>query len=242
MISILPSLGAPPLPDFQDPVKGFEPRGTKLSDEIVTLQNFYAKLQDRTILLHHQGGTRKRRSVQRTLEPPLSPVKVYNRMIFLFKATDPKEDLFAANKLKTICAMDSEVLRASSNFTEYCNGIFDDTTGKTQCYSSSSLGNYVALLNDRKSCQDITDRDVSTVKNLLLNCSSYFVKQTLESNCYSPTSGVNGTAGSSCTNVPAECTKYNGVYNIFYYLVDNEMGPSNDMFLKYTVSLPAGSL
>ena len=185
--------------------------------------------------------TRKRRSAQGTLEPPL-PYEVYNGIIFVYKPINPEENLFDVNKLKTICAIDTDILSASSYFTEYCNGIFDDTTGTVvQCYSSSSLGNYVALLNNRKSCQDITDHDVSTVKNLLLNCSFYFEKQTLKSNCYSSTSGVNGTTGSSCTNVPAECTKYNAVYNIFHYLVDNEMGASNDMFLKYTVSLPAGS-
>lgn len=39
LISVLPALGAPPLPSFAEPVKGFEPRGTKLSDKIVTYDN-----------------------------------------------------------------------------------------------------------------------------------------------------------------------------------------------------------
>ncbi|KAJ7375652.1 hypothetical protein OS493_039811 [Desmophyllum pertusum] len=48
MVSVLPSLGASPLPDFANPIEGFEPRGTKLSDRIVTLYNFD---RDHTILL-----------------------------------------------------------------------------------------------------------------------------------------------------------------------------------------------
>ena len=38
-----------------------------------------------------------------------------------------------------------------------------------------------------------------------------------------------------------KCTKHNAVYNILHYLTDNEMSPSNGMFLKYAVSLPSGS-
>ncbi|KAL9981001.1 hypothetical protein ACROYT_G009653, partial [Oculina patagonica] len=93
-------------------------------------------------------------------------------------------------------------------------------------------------LTAEKKCQDITDDDVSMVKNLLVNCSSYFFDQSLKRDCNPSNSVVNASASSSCNNVPAKCTKFNAVYNIFHYFVDNEMRTSNDMFLKYTVSLP----
>ena len=151
--------------------------------------------------------------------------------------------MFDANKLKTACSMETDIL-SSSSFSEYCNGILDGGSGKLQCYSSSSLGNYVALLNNRKSCQDITDDDVLLVKNLLGNCSSYFSEQTLKKDC-DPSyvnHDVSGSGSSNnCSNVPTKCTKHNAVYNILQYLTDNEMSPSNDMFLKYAVSLPPGS-
>ncbi|KAL9981003.1 hypothetical protein ACROYT_G009655 [Oculina patagonica] len=263
MLSIVPSLGAPPLPDFKNPIKGFEPRGTKLSDEIVTLQNFRNEYHQKRILTQlpytspqgTQGETvsvtqkqendlslhrqRTRRSGEDTLDPPFDSYFIWStNMIFVFESSNPKETMFNANKLKTACAMETDILSASSYFTEFCSGTFDEKTGNKQCSASWSLGNYVALLNNRKKCQDITDDDVSMVKNLLVNCSSYFSDQTL-SNCGPSTSVVNASGSSNCTNVPVECTKYNAVYNIFYYLVDNEMSTSNDMFLKYTVSLPA---
>ncbi|KAL9980997.1 hypothetical protein ACROYT_G009647 [Oculina patagonica] len=264
MLSIVPSLGAPPLPDFADPIKGFEPRGTKLSDERVTLENFYKEL-GRTIFsqLPHiltqgsQGGNvhvsqnqesdlsllrqRPRRSAQSTVDPPFASylIPTMPRMIFVFESSNPKETMFYANKLKIACALETDILSASSYFTEYCyNGTVDEKTGKKQCSSSWSLGNYVALLNNRKSCKEITNDDVAMVKNLLVNCSSYFFDQTLKSDCDPSTSVVNASASSSCKNIPTKCTKFNAVYNIFHYLVDNEMSPSNDMFLKYTVSLP----
>ncbi|KAL9981002.1 hypothetical protein ACROYT_G009654 [Oculina patagonica] len=263
MLSIVPSLGAPPLPDFAKPTKGFAPRGTKLSDELVTLENFYYRELGRTIFLQlpvispqdTQGrkvqGTqnqenvlsllrqRTRRSAQSTLEPLFASylIPTRPRMIFVFESSNPKETMFITNKLKTACAMETDILSASSYFTKYCySGAADEKTGKKQCPSSWSLGNYVALLNNRKSCQDITDDDVSMVKNLLLNCSSYFFDQSLKRDCDPSTSVVNASASSRCNNVPAKCTKFNAVYNIFHYFVDNEMSPSNDMFLKYTVS------
>ena len=176
---------------------------------------------------------RKRRSVQTSLQPPLLD-GVVDSMVFVYKALDPKENLFEASKLKTICAMDTEIVRSSPSFELYCYNFLNGS--KTNCYSSWSIGNYVALLNNRKSCQDITDDDVLSVKNLLQNCSSHFVKQTLKENCKLPDD--NETVSSNCPTVPAHCMQHTAVYNIFQYLVDNEFMVKNDDFLKYTLSIP----
>ena len=136
--------------------------------------------------------------------------------------------MFEATKLKAACSIENEILSSSSHFSQYCSRIRDTESGQTRCFPNPSLGNYVALLNNRTTCRDITDQDVSYVKNLLLHCHPYFVKQTLKEDC----------ATSSCEGVPANCTKYNAVYNIFQFLTDNEMSPSNGMFLKYTTSFP----
>ena len=225
-----------------------------MSDQIVTLRNLYWNAVGHTVFEQPPQGAsgghvqeqenvkRKRRSAQGTLDPPLPPDPVYRRMIFVFESSNPKETMLDANKLKTACSMETDIL-SSSSFLEYCSGIQDES-GKLQCYSSSSLGNYVALLNNRKSCQQITGDDVLFVKNLLVDCWSYFSEQTLKEDCDPSTSfgQVQGSAGSNnCPNVPAECTKHNAVYNILQYFTDNEMSPSNDMFLKYTASLPSGS-
>ena len=223
----------------------------------MTLQNFYWNARDHTVFeqpprtasggqgQEQENVERKRRSVQGTLDPPLPSNPVYRRIIFVFESSNPKETMFDANKLKSACSMETDIL-SSSSFSKYCYGITDETSGELQCYSSSSLGNYVAVLNNRKSCQHITDDDVLLVKNLLGNCSSYFSEQTLKEDCDPSTffgsHDVNGSASlNNCPNVPTKCTKHNAVYNILFYLTDNEMSPSNGMFLKYAVSLPSGS-
>ena len=179
---------------------------------------------------------RKRRSLQSSLQPPLS--KNFDRddarsMSLVFKAVDPGKNLFEADKLKTICSMDTDIVRNNPSFLLYCQ---PDSTG---CYSSSSLGNYVALLNNRRSCQDIIENDVQNVKMLLQDCSSYFAKQTLTAQCKYPDLSENETVSSNCPSVPAKCIKHSAVYNIFQYLVDNEfIVTSNNAFLKYTLSIP----
>ena len=161
---------------------------------------------------------------------------VIHSMVFVYKASDPDGSLFETSKLKTICAMETDIVRLDPAFKQNC--LYFGDGAKTECYSSWSLGNYVALLNNRGTCQDINDDDVSKVKDLLKNCLSYFTKQTLkETDCRYPF--TNETVSSNCPAVPAHCIKHNAVYNIFQYLVDNEfMSTPNDASLKYTVSMP----
>ena len=216
-----------------------------MSDQIFTYENFLKALDSSSLLrtsLGTQGnGTsqvqakrRKRRSMQSSLQPPFYDF-VSESMLFLFKASDPKEDMFKADKLKTVCSMDSDIVRSSPSFKSNCYNFNIGST--TQCYSSWNVGNYVALLNNRESCQNITNDDVLKVKNLLRNCSSYFVKETLKPNCKYPDLTRNETVSSNCPTVPAYCIKHTAVYNIFQYLVDNQfMSTPNEAFLKYTLS------
>ena len=182
------------------------------------------------------SGKRKRRSVQSFLQPPLNEDFVIRSVVFVYKSSDPHKNLFEASKLKTICAMDTNIVRLHPSFKQNCLSFFNNGS-KRECYSSWSLGNYVALLSNRGNCQDITDDDVSKMKALLQNCSSYFVEQTLKKDCRYPL--TNETVSSNCPSVPVHCIKHTAVYNIFQYLVDNEfMSTQNDAFLKYSVSIP----
>ena len=206
---------------------------------MVTIKNFYEFYKPPQLQTGGQQNNvsssvkRKRRSTQSSLEPPLPSDELnrydHARMMFIFEASGGDENLLVSSKLKDVCEIENSILSASSLYAQYCLSIYDGKT--TKCYSSYSLGNYIALLNNRTTCQDITDQDVLYVKNLLLQCHPYFVKQSLKGSC----------ATSSCEGIPANCTKHNAVYNIFQFLTDNEMSPSNDMFLKYATSFPQAS-
>ena len=141
--------------------QGFEPRGTKLSDKIVTYDNLNDERSGitRTYPIGQRitqgqenksniGHSRqKRRSLDNSPLPPFFSRYVNSRVVFVYEATDATEDLFTANKLKTLCAMDTDIVHSNQLFQTYCD--------KPPCYSSWSLGNYVALLKwgqMRKNC------------------------------------------------------------------------------------------
>ncbi|XP_068750338.1 protein dispatched homolog 1-like isoform X1 [Montipora capricornis] len=244
MVSVLPALGAKPLPSFNEPTKGFEPRGTKLSDKIITYQNYryvYSALTSRP--LKAQGAPqvqvqnkRKRRSLQNSLQPPFSPRFDHPDMVFVYEASDSTVNLFETNKLKTICAMDADIVRSNPYFNTSCISHYYNNN-EPQCYSSWSLGNYIALLNTRKTCQEITDEDVSRVKALLQKCSVHFIQQTLTQHCEYPQ--LNKTDSPNCPSVPIDCIRHSAVYNIFQFLVDNKfLTTKQNTFLKYTLSIP----
>ena len=76
-----------------------------------------------------------------------------------------------------------------------------------------SIGKYVAMLNNRSSCENITEEDVSNSLLLIRNCSGYFAKGLLTENCKEKR---------DCdSKVPVRCTDFNAVYNILYYLSDH---------------------
>ena len=179
----------------------------------------------------------KQDSTESTIQPSLLQGFVSDSMVFVYKASGPDENLFEASKLKTICNMDSVIVRSNPLFESYCYNYTDEF--KTHCYSSWSLGNYVALLNNRTTCQTITDNDVLKVKHLLRNCSSYFINQSLKADCKYPNASRNEKKSSNCPSVPPNCIKYTAVYNIFQYLVDNQfMTKTGHHSLKYAASMP----
>ena len=232
--------------------QGFEPRGTELSNRIVARDNWKKAFDDGTLqwtrpsphqqnvhlaTSEHQPGkylTAAKRNRRSLSGPPMCPFPPYDSMVFVFKTSDSKNNLFDANRLRSMCAMEQKVVRERPGFELVCSSVYDESS--YTCCASWSLGNYVALLNNRESCKDVTDEDVKNVKRLLSNCSLYFFDQILKDNCfsYSRPSG-NVTIDPSCESVPRKCVEHNAVYNIFQYLTDNEfMSSSGDAFLKYS--------
>ena len=68
--------------------------------------------------------------------------------------------------------------------------------------------------------------DIVATRNLLKRCASYYHSGELTPKCImaDPTDQASNRA---CIRVPLECRKYNAVYNILHYLVDDEFLPPN---------------
>lgn len=106
-------------------------------------------------------------------------------------------------------------IRSHPQFSDLCQ-----RTTAVSCCPSWTLGNYIAILNNRSSCQKIVERDVSHTLKLLRTCAKHYQNGTLGPDCWDKAARRKDQL--KCTNVPRKCTKYNAVYQILHYLVDKD--------------------
>ena len=160
------------------------------------------------------------------------------------------DDLFTKDAIIGMCDRHTQVLAAMPNYDNICNR--QDQNGVQMCLPPRSIGHYVAAIQGRDSCSDITDADVTAVKTLLQTCRPFFDDGSLVGNCWEYDGGTNnGTytrQSSTNTGDPfcslgwgyTECARYNAVYDIFHSLTtSNWMSSDNTEALKYAQILTA---
>lgn len=106
-------------------------------------------------------------------------------------------------------------IRAHPQFGSLCQ-----RTTAASCCPSWTLGNYIAILNNRSSCEKIVERDMSHTLKLLRTCAKHYRNGTLGPDCWDTAARRKDQL--KCTGVPRKCTKHNAVYQILHYLVDKD--------------------
>ncbi|KAM6217868.1 protein dispatched homolog 1 [Rhynchocyon petersi] len=225
----------PELPDFSDPLLGFEPRGTAIGQRLVTwsnmvkntgykatLANYPFKYADEQAKSHRDDRwsddhyEREKREVDWNFHKDSFfcdvPSDRYSRVVFAPAGGDTLWNLPA---IKSMCDVDKLRIRSHPQFGDLCQ-----RTTAASCCPSWTLGNYIAILHNRSSCQKIVERDVSHTLKLLRTCAKHYQNGTLGPDCWDMAARRKDQL--KCTNVPRKCTKYNAVYQIFHYLVDKD--------------------
>ncbi|XP_070257135.1 protein dispatched homolog 1 isoform X2 [Myotis yumanensis] len=225
----------PELPDFSDPLLGFEPRGTTIGQRLVTwnnmvkntgykatLANYPFKYADEQAKSHRDDRwsddhyEREKREVDWNFHKDSFfcdvPSDRYSRVVF---ASAGGETLWNLPAIKSMCNVDNSRIRAHPQFSDLCQ-----RTTAASCCPSWTLGNYIAILNNRSSCQKIVERDVTHTLKLLRACAKHYQNGTLEPDCWDAAARRKDQL--KCAHVPRKCTKYNAVYQILHYLVDKD--------------------
>ncbi|XP_077005297.1 protein dispatched homolog 1 isoform X5 [Tamandua tetradactyla] len=243
----------PELPDFSDPLLGFEPRGTAIGQRLVTwnnmvkntgykatLANYPFKYADEQAKSHRDDRwsddhyEREKREVDWNFHKDSFfcdvPSDRYSRVVF---TSTGGETLWNLPAIKSMCNVDNSRIRSHPQFGDLCQ-----RTTAASCCPSWTLGNYIAILNNRSSCQKIVERDVSHTLKLLRTCAKHYQNGTLGPDCWDMAARRKDQL--KCTNVPRKCTKYNAVYQILHYLVDKDfMTPKTAEYsvpaLKYSM-------
>lgn len=235
VVCALVGILVPDLPDFSDPLLGFEPRGTAIGQRLVTwnnmvkntgykatLANYPFKYADEQAKNHRDDRwsddhyERERREADWNFHKDNFfcdiPSDRYSRMVF---TSSDGENLWNLQAIKSMCNVDNLRIRSHSQFGDLCQ-----RTTAASCCPSWTLGNYIAILNNRSSCQKIIERDISHTLKLLRTCAKYYYNGTLGPDCWDMAARRKDQL--KCTNVPRKCTKYNAVYQILHYLVDKD--------------------
>ena len=161
------------------------------------------------------------------------------KMVFASKISGG--NLLNAPDLRAVCRMEERVVRKTHGFKSNCfrRNIRYGTVRVSECCPSWSVGNYIAALSGRSSCQDITSIDVTKVSMLLRQCAPFFNNATLKENCWNFKYNM---AYPVCQGLPLGCIRYNAVHNMLYYLTDkNFFAPKGDKLVYTSVLSPAVS-
>ncbi|XP_019372042.1 PREDICTED: protein dispatched homolog 1 isoform X2 [Gavialis gangeticus] len=235
VVCALVGILVPDLPDFSDPLLGFEPRGTAIGQRLVTwnnmvkntgykatLANYPFKYADEQAKSHRDDRwsddhyEREKRQADWNFHKDSFfcdiPSDRYSRVVF---TSTEGETLWNLHAIKSMCNVDNMRIRSHSQFGDLCQ-----RTTAASCCPSWTLGNYIAILNNRSTCQKIVERDVSHTLKLLRTCAKYYYNGTLGPDCWDMAARRKDQL--KCTNVPRKCTKYNAVYQILHYLVDKD--------------------
>ncbi|KAL6477980.1 hypothetical protein MHYP_G00138150 [Metynnis hypsauchen] len=245
-----------PLPDFSDPLLGFEPRGTdigirtaawtKLQESTgpgkalsLTSQQSADKstARDFTSRAQHHLKHRLRRMLHRDSTENTffcnTPGDHYAQLVF---RSGNSASLWSLKAIYSMCEMERTQLRSDAYFEELCQ-VKSETAGskvKRECCPSWSLGNALALLNNVSSCFSLTVQQVTDSLNLLRYCASYYHDGSLVASC------AERSKYGYCASVPLDCKRSSIIYQILHYLVDKDfLGPQTVEYqvpsLKYSV-------
>ncbi|KAI7804602.1 protein dispatched homolog 2 [Triplophysa rosa] len=241
-----------PLPDFSDPLSGFEPRGTDISIRLAT----WMKLQENTgpgkslspvpRQLTEATTAREDRSLpllkqrsRRMLHQDYAehnffcnaPGEHYAQLVF---RSGNSASLWSLKAIYSMCQMEETQIRSGTEFDKFCqvqSGL-DGSIGNNECCPSWSLGNYLASLNNVSSCFHLTTLHVSESLSLLRFCAPYYHDGSLVASC------TERSKSGRCASVPHRC-KLSSIFQILHYLVDKDfLGPQTVEYkvpsLKYS--------
>ncbi|KAH1171621.1 protein dispatched homolog 2 [Mauremys mutica] len=226
------------LPDFSEPLMGFEPRDTDIGRKLIVWKNvqthtgyqktlslspYTEKNSYRDVginrgqrFIHGEQEARTRRMVEQDYGKDSffcgPPGKSYSQLVFMSTTAG---SLWNLQAIQSMCQIEQDKIRSHAHFGNLCQ-----RTEGNECCPSWSLGNYIAVLHNRSSCLEITQADVSHTLALLRSCAPDYHKGILIPSCIGPRTGRE--KHSQCAKVPEKCTRFSGIYQLLHFLVDRD--------------------
>ncbi|KAM3870988.1 protein dispatched homolog 2 [Diretmus argenteus] len=253
-----------PLPDFSDPLLGFEPRGTyigvrqsslaKLQENTgpgKTLSPLPQQLRERSVTSYGGGiggdasGSQdaSRLRTKRMLDRDSSPENFLcdtpgEHLAQLVFRSGNSASLWSLKAIYSMCEMEQARIRSQVQFQDLCQQHarveVEERVPRGGCCPSWSLGNYLAILANASCCLSLTSHQVSESLSLLRYCAPYYHDRYLVEAC------AERPKHGSCSSVPSRCKQSRVVFQILHFLVDKDfLGPQTVEYqvpsLKYSL-------
>ncbi|CAL8272942.1 unnamed protein product [Merluccius merluccius] len=247
-----------PLPDFSDPLLGFEPRGTNIGVRQSSLDKLQEstgpgkvlsyvpwQVQDRPMRSGDVSGgqdltrLRTRRMLNRDSSPDTflcdAPGERFAQLVF---RSGNSASLWSLKAIHSMCEMEQAMIRSQARFQDLCQqharGDSGEKVSKGGCCPSWSLGNYLAVHTNASSCLSLTSHQVSESLGLLRYCAPFYHNGQLVEAC------VKRPKHGGCASVPSRCKQSLVVFHILHFLVDKDfVGPETVEYqvpsLKYSL-------
>uniref|UniRef100_A0A8C0GJJ2 Dispatched RND transporter family member 2 n=1 Tax=Chelonoidis abingdonii TaxID=106734 RepID=A0A8C0GJJ2_CHEAB len=196
------------LPDFSEPLMGFEPRDTDIGRKLIVWRNVQTHTGYQKTL-SPSPYTEKNRYLNLVL---WVSVLIYSQLVFMSTTAG---SLWNLQAIQSMCQIEQDKIRSHAHFGNLCQ-----RTEGNECCPSWSLGNYIAVFHNRSSCLEITQADVSHTLTLLRSCAPDYHKGILIPSCIGPRTGRE--KHSQCAKVPEKCTRFSGIYQLLHFLVDRD--------------------
>lgn len=127
-------------------------------------------------------------------------------------------NLFDLSSLMTLCRLENELSNAQ-NFSDLCV----QNTKTSKCCKPWSIGNYIAVLNNRTSCLGVNEEDVNSTIALLSKCAKYYFSLKLVPDCY---------GRKFLCKAPKECVNHDAIYNILNFLTATDFISQNNTSIE----------
>ncbi|XP_038597017.1 protein dispatched homolog 2 [Tachyglossus aculeatus] len=224
------------LPDFSQPLLGFEPRGTDIGRKLAVWRTVEGHTGPQKALLlapdpeqnsSHSNFTGSSIDgeepgwTQRMVDPVEGreqdgffcgpPGKSYSQLVFMSTTAGSLWNLPA---VQSMCRLEEDKIRSHARFGELCQ-----RTAANACCPSWSLGNYIAELHNRSSCLAVTQGDLARTLALLRACAPDYHRGALAPACLGP----GRSRHPRCARLAERCARDGGtVYQLLHFLVDRD--------------------
>uniref|UniRef100_A0A672IGU2 Dispatched homolog 2 (Drosophila) n=1 Tax=Salarias fasciatus TaxID=181472 RepID=A0A672IGU2_SALFA len=238
-----------PLPDFSDPLQGFQPRGTHIGVRQSSLSELQRNTGPGKALsplpeqLAKSGGQDVSRVRNRRMLARDSSLNNFlcdapgERLAQLVFRSENSASLWSLKAIHAMCEMEQSRIRSQAQFQDLCQQhvrVEADGASRSGCCPSWSLGNYLAVLTNASCCLSLTSQQVSESLNLLRKCAPHYHEGQLVESC------VDRPKHGGCSSVPSRCKQSRLVVQILHFLVDKDfLGPQTVEYqiptLKYSL-------